>query len=213
MQKSIMRFSILLYSILVLSSCFDFNPFTNTTTTTVFETKFYPTQDVTTQGGSMSTVNWQTYSPQHSYALACSYSDVTRCFIQFSFSSIPANTAISRATLHLKSSISANIYLPHQVEVYLKNVMESWSEYSMTYNTMPSLGGVLSTKLISSLPENTWINFDITDAVKNWINNSAYNHGLGMVMTEYMSGYDYGYGTVTFWSKDSNSSPYIEIEY
>ncbi|MBI3623555.1 S8 family serine peptidase [Candidatus Pacearchaeota archaeon] len=58
---------------------------------------------------------------------------------------------------------------------YIFGVIQSWNESTITYNNRPSLGASYSYALINP---SSFVTYDLTSLVKEWINGSSTNYGL-----------------------------------
>jgi hypothetical protein len=96
--------------------------------------------------------------------------------LQFDLSTLPAGTTaaqVSRAVLRLYCN-----RVDTAGPVSVQAVGGTWGEYSVTYQTLPSLGGVVQTIPVSQA--GTYLAVDITAVVQGWITSPASNNGVAL---------------------------------
>ena len=100
--------------------------------------------------------------------------------MQFDLSSIPSSAAVSEATLRLFYDDCD--FDPDAVDVGTYEVMSSWAESTLSWNTQPSFAG--SAEDIVSLTcagaTGVYVEWDITGLVQDWVSVSASNHGVAV---------------------------------
>ena len=106
-----------------------------------------------------------------------------RAFVQFDLSSIPSSATVSEATLRL---FYDGCDSDPDVDVGIFEVMSSWAESTLSWNTQPSFAG--SAEDIVSLAcagaTGVYVEWDITGLVQDWVSGSASNHGVAMKAVE-----------------------------
>jgi hypothetical protein len=96
--------------------------------------------------------------------------------LQFDLSTLPAGTTaaqVSRATLRLYCNRMDTAGL-----VSLQPVNASWGEYSVTYGTLPSLGG--AAQVVSVVQAGAYVVVDVTGLVQGWISAPSTNNGVAL---------------------------------
>ena len=96
--------------------------------------------------------------------------------VQFDLSLLPANTTaaqISRAVLRLYVNRVDTAGL-----VSLQPVGAAWSEYGVTYATLPALGSAVS--VFSVAQAGGYVAVDVTSLVQSWVATPAANHGFAL---------------------------------
>ena len=96
--------------------------------------------------------------------------------VQFDLSLLPAGTTsaqISRAVLRLYVNRVDTAGL-----VSLQPVGAAWSEYGVTFQTLPALGSAAS---VFNVPQSgAYVAVDVTAVVQGWVSAPAGNHGLAL---------------------------------
>jgi hypothetical protein len=100
--------------------------------------------------------------------------------VSFDLSFLPASVTsadVARATLKI---FVAQVSAAGSFDV--RRVSGPWSESTVTFATMPALGGTEAAGVaVSSSALNTFIVVDVTAAVKSWIDTPSTNYGLALV--------------------------------
>jgi len=148
---------------------------------------------------------------------------ISRSFIRFDLSSIPANAIITSATLKLTtssvtSSPTSYDYIVERVDIddYVNG--NNWDEATITWNNQPAVISSDAITVYSSgaSPEQSTYNgtqeVDVKLHVQNMVNYSYNNHGWGIRLSdETVSGNDYG---VYFHTSEATSNkPELEVTY
>ena len=95
--------------------------------------------------------------------------------VQFDFGVLPAGTTasqITRATLRLYCNRADT---PGSVSLATAN--GAWSEYGVTYATLPALGSAFTS---SAADAGAFVTFDVTSAVRAWISGASTNNGFAL---------------------------------
>ncbi len=96
--------------------------------------------------------------------------------LQFDLRALPSGTTsaqVAKAVLRLYCNQAGT---PGAVD--LRSVNASWGEYSVTFNTLPALGGVAQTAQVSGA--GMYVTYDVTALVQGWIASPATNNGLAL---------------------------------
>lgn len=142
----------------------------------------------------------------------CQFTSALRSLVRFDLSSIPRDTQIVSATLHLylESACSAPGY-SYPVTIY--PVTAGWSESGVTWFTQPTVGTAATSTNISVLP---WgdRSFNITSLVQGWISGTMPNNGVELRSLEYSGNNTASlYFYTREYSDDNTRRPYLEIMY
>ncbi len=130
--------------------------------------------------------------------------DVSRSFLKFDVSSIPAGATIDGAMFGIASDEErASI---SRVKLYRVN--QDWSANAITWNNQPAVGSTSEASATNNIVYSWW-NFDITQLVKDWRSGTA-NYGLSL------QAHDETISRRNFISKyynTTNFKPYIMVYY
>ncbi len=63
-------------------------------------------------------------------------------------------------------------------EVSVAEVIAPWDENTVTWNTAPGIGRIVTTEMIPESAAGDVISFDVSSLVNDWIENPAQNYGL-----------------------------------
>ena len=103
-----------------------------------------------------------------------------RGFVKFKLTpNLPTGTTgsqIEKATLKL---FVTAVNTAGTIDVY--RVAGAWDEGSITNNTAPALGALLTSVSLDATSEDRWVTVDITPLVKDWLNNVLPNNGVALV--------------------------------
>ena len=127
-------------------------------------------------------------------------------FLKFNFTpNLPTGTTgslIEKATLKL---FVTAVNTAGAAEVY--RVAGDWDEGSITNNTAPALGSLLTSLSFDATSEARWVTVDITPLVKDWLDNVLPNNGIALIAAP-------GGLNVTFNSKENGTTshePVLEV--
>lgn len=110
--------------------------------------------------GSNSTIAVQASAPKHG-------------LLQFDTSAFSGTVSSATLTLNVTKVNAAG-----QVDVY--PIASTWSESSVTFNTMPGLGSMLTSFAVSAADVGSTVSFDITALAQDWIDGTA-NFGIVLI--------------------------------
>src|SRR6266403_305735 len=103
-----------------------------------------------------------------------------RGFFKFKLTpNLPTGTTgaqIEKATLKLYLSA---VNTPGNLEVY--RVSGAWDEASITQNTAPPIGSLLTSVSVDATQQDRWITIDVTSMVKDWLDGVHVNNGVALV--------------------------------
>jgi Collagen triple helix repeat (20 copies) len=103
---------------------------------------------------------------------------VKRAYLQFAFSNLPAGMTsgdIRKATLRLFAS---SVRVPGKLSVQIVN--GAWNEASLRFGNAPTLGAIEVSDISVSV-KNQWLEVDLTELVRDWIDGVIPNHGIAIV--------------------------------
>lgn len=142
----------------------------------------------------------------------------SRSLLKFDLSAIPAGAVITSAKISLyANTASSNGYAGtptygNNNACYLKRVLSSWNENTVTWNNQPlTVVTSQATLAQSTSTSQDYLNIDVTPMAQYWVNNPGNNYGvlLDMIGTAY-------YNSLIFYSSDHPNQakhPKIEICY
>jgi Collagen triple helix repeat (20 copies) len=96
--------------------------------------------------------------------------------VQFDLSELPSGTTASQVSRALLRLYCNRADTPGAVSVQPVNV--AWGEYSVTYATLPSLGGAAQVVQVSQ--PGAYVTVDVTSLVQGWVTSPTSNHGLAL---------------------------------
>lgn len=108
--------------------------------------------------------------------------DRYRSLIQFDVSSIPASSSINSAKLRMYIYRNDVPAITKSVKVYRN--LSSFSESTVTYNNRPPVSTAPDDVLNVTNEINTYLEWDITNLVKGWIDNTIVNYGVTVICLE-----------------------------
>lgn len=136
-----------------------------------------------------------------------------RSLLQFDLSSIPSSATVTSAKLSLyyKTSASTGDHSGSN-ESYVRKVISSWDESTVTWDNQPSLstaGQLMLSKSTSATQD--FVDIDVTDLVRDWVAAPSSNFGLMMLLQN-----ESPYRQLAFASGDHTESakrPKLVIDY
>jgi hypothetical protein len=123
-------------------------------------------------------------------------------FVRFDLSALPAGVPVAKATLRLWVG---RVWRAGTIDV--KVVLDPWEEKALDGSTLPGLGPVVASMMITAIDQQGFATVDVTAAVQDWVGNpeASPNHGLALSP-----------GALTVVELDSKESPLtshpIELE-
>ncbi|MEK6819204.1 MAG: DNRLRE domain-containing protein, partial [Nanoarchaeota archaeon] len=109
------------------------------------------------------------------------YGTEKEALIEFPLSGVPSNADISSAKLRVYGYAISN-YINQLATITLSKLTSSWNESNVKWNTRPSRTRIRNMDFVYE-GATSWYEFDVTDAVRSWINGEA-NYGFGFSTTE-----------------------------
>lgn len=163
------------------------------------ESIYYPIKDSFVRSESeFSTIN---YGSNLSMVAGRQYGNVWYSFVEFDVSSFDLTNIIKEIKLRLYYSG----VIPDGVKVSLYRVEGEWNEYGITYLNMPDSSELLTDEFIINT-NYRYVEFDVTNIVNNWVNNSVENYGFAVKLSD--DSYD---SQVVFKSRESYNPPQLVI--
>ena len=97
--------------------------------------------------------------------------------LRFTPSTLPGATGawVGKSTLRL---FVQTVQAPAQVAVSAVN--GAWSEDSVTAATAPPLGAQVTVLAVTPADAGQWIDVDVTQLMRDWLNNAAVNDGIAL---------------------------------
>lgn len=130
-----------------------------------------------------------------------------RILVQFDFpGSIPSDATINSAQMRLYMYASTDA---SSMDTNVRNLLSSWSEYEVTWNSHePDWGAIEADVTVSNSPG--WVEWDVTDLARQWLNGSAANDGLFIEGNEVPSEHQFA-----FWSRQAGNglTPQLVVDY
>jgi len=132
-----------------------------------------------------------------------------RSYLQFNLETLPVGAVIANADLKL---YQYNTSGTEDLSVGLHLVTESWEENSINWSNQSHFGTV-ETKVSVIAGESTWISWDITSLLQEWLDGSHPNHGIVLCDEEEYTGETYFSYHSSDYTTDSLLRPKLEIIY
>jgi hypothetical protein len=111
-----------------------------------------------------------------------------RIYLKFSLENLSEGAYVGSATLRLYKFIEGAEVGNRRIEV--KRVLESWTEYQVTWANQPSVSGK-STDSAQIAGPDRWYEWDVTEDVRGWVEERVKNNGFCLVDSEENSSTDY----------------------
>jgi hypothetical protein len=111
-----------------------------------------------------------------------------RIYLKFSLENLSEGAYVGSATLRLYKFIEGAEVGNRRIEV--KRVLESWTEYQVTWANQPSVSGK-STDSVQIAGPGHWYEWDVTEDVRGWVEERVKNNGFCLVDSEENSSTDY----------------------
>lgn len=134
--------------------------------------------------------------------------DRYRSLLSFDISSLPSGIDITSAILRMYISRNDIPIIPKSINVY--RLTDSFTEDTVTYSNQLSTGATPDSTATITSEINTFIEWDITDLVREWYTGSVPNNGI------MLTGIETARSLVGFWSReylDSILRPTLIIQY
>ncbi|HEX6879292.1 MAG TPA: DNRLRE domain-containing protein, partial [Terriglobales bacterium] len=101
-------------------------------------------------------------------------------YLQFGLTTLPTGTPSSQIANASVTVYVSRVGTPGTLKIRVLN--SKWNEYAVTYANAPVLGAVIATSSAVSRG-GTYVTFDVTDAVKAWVDAQSSNFGFAVVPT------------------------------
>lgn len=136
-----------------------------------------------------------------------------RSLVKFGLSSIPSNASVTSATFSIYFVDCGETYSQDIDDLNIALIEESWTEGGVTWNSHKDkfdMSGALYYSAPCDAP-NKYLNYNVKTYVKNWLNGSQPNYGIGLYGDEYA-----GVSWIkNFYSKEHsvNKPPKLSVTY
>jgi hypothetical protein len=103
----------------------------------------------------------------------------TRGFVKFNLATVPGEVSgneVAKATLRVWVGA---VKRSGSLEVY--RVDGPWAESSLTYSNAPPAGLMEVSEAVTTAQRNTFLAFDVTAAIRDWLDGLSENHGFTLV--------------------------------
>ena len=139
-------------------------------------TSLFPSADAYVSPENNGATN---YGSEQRAVLYMDFANTGRVLVRFDLSNIPAGATISSATLGFDLTYSSGT---SSVTATAYRVTETWTENSVTKNSEPAHADEVATTIITNYPDKK--TFDVTEAVRHWLDGSWANNGLKIIGRE-----------------------------
>ena len=135
---------------------------------------------------------------------------ITRLYIQFDLSSIPANTRIVDADLLLYQYFT---YGGSDFTIELLKINNSWDESTISWDLQPTRSSdpIITSSITAGAT--TWNSWDIDDLVQSWLDGGIANYGANLKDTHETSGNTMAYFYTSDYTIDTTKRPKLVISY
>jgi hypothetical protein len=113
---------------------------------------------------------------------------VARAYLQFDLSEIPNNAVIVSACLKLYQAKTGG---SEGFIISVHRVSQSWQEDTITWNNQPNYHNMPESTTSVILGEETWLSWDITTLLLEWLDGSTVNYGVVLKDTDEASVHSY----------------------
>ena len=133
---------------------------------------------------------------------------IVRSLVKFNIASLPANQVVTKATLRVHLVETWDFpNTSRMITTY--RITGSWLENGVNWNNKPGFGQSYGSKSIRN-DDFTWHEFDVTNLVKDWYNDTFTNHGI-MLRGPEISGANSSWRS--FSTREGSFRPELIIEY
>jgi len=135
---------------------------------------------------------------------------ITRLYIQFNLSSVPANARIIDADLLLyQYSTSGST----DFTIELQKINNNWDESTISWDLQPTRSSdpIISSSITAGAT--IWRSWDIDDLVQAWLDGGIANYGAALKDTHEASGDAIAYFYTSDYTIDTTKRPKLEIDY
>lgn len=158
----------------------------------------HPIQDsVTREKNELQSIN---YGGNNSLSVGRTDDDRYRSFVQFDFSNWSPQFKIIESSLRMYYSEP----IPKDTKIELFTLDKQWFEYGITHLNRPEKVELITDDYID-YPDKRYVEFELTDIVIDWINNTVNNHGFSIISDSET--------LVNFRSRESTRPPELNMTY
>ncbi|MCJ7689680.1 MAG: DNRLRE domain-containing protein [Clostridiaceae bacterium] len=135
---------------------------------------------------------------------------ITRLYIQFNLSSVPANARIVDADLLLYQYIT---FGGSDFTIELLKINNSWDESTVSWDLQPTRSSdpIITSSITAGAT--TWNSWDIDDLVQSWLDGGIANYGANLKDTHETSGNTMAYFYTSDYTIDTTKRPKLVISY
>jgi hypothetical protein len=135
---------------------------------------------------------------------------ITRLYIQFNLSSVPANARIVDADLLLYQYFT---FGGSDFTIKLQKINNSWDESTISWDLQPTCSSDPIITINITAGATTWKSWDIDDLVQAWLDGGIANYGAALKDTHETSGDTIAYFYTSDYSTDTTKRPKLVISY
>jgi len=135
---------------------------------------------------------------------------ITRLYIQFNLSSVPANARIVNADLLLYQYFT---FGGSDFTIELQKINNSWDESTISWDLQPTRSSDPIITINITAGATTWKSWDIDDLVQAWLDGGIANYGAVLKDTHETSGDTIAYFYTSDYTTDTTKHPKLVISY
>jgi len=135
---------------------------------------------------------------------------ITRLYIQFNLSSVPANARITDADLLLYQYFTVG---GSDFTIELQKINNNWDESTISWDLQPTRSSdpIITSSITAGAT--TWKSWDIDDLVQAWLDGGIANYGVVVKDIDETSGDTMAYFYTSDYTIDTTKRPKLEIVY
>jgi hypothetical protein len=135
---------------------------------------------------------------------------IGRAYLQFNLGALPTSAIIVSANLRLYQFLT---FGTKDFMLELHQVTENWNEETITWNNQPGYLPTLESISPVVVDAITWLSWDISTLLQDWLNGSIDNHGIVLKDTDEALGDTYIWCRSSNYTADPALRPKIDITY
>ena len=135
---------------------------------------------------------------------------ITRLYIQFNLSSVPANARIADADLLLYQYFTFGV---SDFTIELQKINNNWDESTISWDLQPTRSSdpINTSNITAGIT--TWKSWDIDDLVQAWLDGGIANYGVVLKDIDETSGDTMAYFYTSDYTTDTTKRPKLVISY
>ena len=137
---------------------------------------------------------------------------ISRCYLQFDLSILPADAVIVAASLKLYQYYTPHTSLEDHF-VDLHRVSGNWEEDTLTWNNKPSFNPIAESTSFNDSDTFTWLSWDITSLLQDWLDGVFSNYGVVLKGADEGSDHTGCLYISSEYPSDPSQHPKLEITY